>query len=131
MKTQVPLAMSTMVAMLLALPAMSMQGSVRPYVLLAHVESKRHTCAPSAPFSPLPRKDWRQEVFSESAQPLIQSQHNFILVSRAKHCCVLARNLLGRPAVTEIVECQRLARHTLRTLQRIRMAVMREIRRAE
>src|SRR5271156_3308875 len=44
---------------------------------------------------------------------------------------MFAGYLLGRTAVAEIVKRERLASHVVRTLQWVRMSVVREIRRAE
>src|SRR5438105_15151941 len=89
------------------------------------------TCTGSEHAPELARKYRRQDLAHNRAQPLAERELEGFSGARLEERRVLSRDLFGRTAVAEVVKRERLARHALRTAQRIGMAMIGEVRSAE
>src|SRR5258705_11775632 len=77
-------------------------------------------CASGVRSAQAARNDGRQKILGQVAHSLPHGQSEFALVAIAEYGGMVPADFVGRAAVAEIVECKRLARHSLETLQRIR-----------
>jgi hypothetical protein len=77
------------------------------------------------------RHDGRQKILGQLAHPPLHDKSELAVVTLAENGGMIPGDFVGWAAIAEIVECKRLASHSLETLQRIWMAVVSEVSRSE
>src|ERR1700679_3707430 len=75
--------------------------------------------------------DRRDAVIGQSTQALLERWLQVLWIARPKQGRVLARHFFGRTAIAEVIQRQGFSGHAFGALQRIRMSMVREVRRAE
>ena len=75
--------------------------------------------------------DRRDAVIGQFTQALLERRLEILRIARAKQGRVFARHFFGRTAIAEVIQCQGFSGHAFGALQRIRMPMIGEVRRAE